>query len=320
MSLKILSKSKLIIGTRGSTLALWQSNHIAGLLKKKFPGLAIEIINIKTTGDKILDAPLSKIGDKGLFTKELDTALINKEADIAVHSLKDIPTQIPDELTIAAICEREDVRDIFIPHPDRPGLTLKNIPQGGTVATGSLRRRSQLLNFRPDLEIAEIRGNLDTRINKLKESEWSGMLLAYAGVARLGLKNIIGEIISPSIVLPAVGQGAIGIMTRKEDGAIIKLLESINHQPTWIATLAERALLRRLEGGCQIPIGAHGIIVGNHLTIHAMVGDLQGIRVVRDRISGDADKYEKLGIELAERLISKGAGKILDEIRKISGQ
>ena len=315
-----MGKSSLVIGTRGSTLALWQSNHIAGLLKKKFPHLAIEIRNIKTTGDKILDSPLSKIGDKGLFTKELDIALMEKQADIAVHSLKDIPTQIPDELIIAAISEREDVRDIFIPHPTQPGLKLKDIPQGGTIATGSLRRRCQLLNFRPDLEIAEIRGNLDTRIRKLKESDWSGMLLAYAGVARLGWKEIIGEIIPPSVVLPAVGQGAIGIIARKEDTGTLEILQSVNHPSTHTSTLAERAVLRRLEGGCQIPIGAHGVLDGNRLTIHAMVGDLLGLTVIRDSISGDPENYEKLGIALAERLISRGADKILDEIRKTNGQ
>ena len=316
----IIDKTSLVIGTRGSTLALWQSNHIAGLLKKQFPGMTIEILNIKTTGDKILDSPLSKIGDKGLFTKELDIALLEKQADIAVHSLKDIPTQIPNELIIAAITEREDVRDIFIPHPSQPGLKLKDIPHGGTVATGSLRRRSQLLNFRPDIKITEIRGNLDTRIRKLKDSDWSGMLLAYAGVARLGWKEIIGEIISPSVILPAVGQGAIGIMARIEDTGTLKILEAINHQPTRISALAERAVLRRLEGGCQIPIGAYSILDGNRLTIDAMVGDLSGVTVIRDSITGDPENYEQLGIELAERLISRGADKILDEIRKNSGQ
>lgn len=313
-----MSRTTVIIGTRGSELALWQSDHIAGTLKRLFPALQVEIKKIKTTGDKILDSPLSKIGDKGLFTKELDRALLDDEIDLAVHSLKDIPTQIPDGLTIAAITEREDVRDVFIPHPLQPALTLKDIPHGGEVATGSLRRRSQLLNYRPDLNIVDIRGNLNTRIEKLKNSSWHGMILAYAGVVRLGWKEIIGEILPTSIFLPAVGQGALGIISRKNDADILSLLQPFNHQPTRVATVAERSLLRRLEGGCQIPIGAHGVVADGQLTLDALVGDLAGTTIIRRTLSGKSEDCEKIGTELADQLLQLGADKILNEIRKMS--
>ncbi len=312
---KTTRAAKIIIGTRGSELALWQARHVGELLKSRFPDIDVEIKKVKTTGDKILDSPLSKIGDKGLFTKELDIALLEKEIDIAVHSLKDIPTEISEELIISAVLRREDVRDIFIPNPRSPHRKMKDIPVGGEVATGSLRRRCQLLHLRPDLTIKEIRGNLNTRINKLTESSWTGMILAYAGVSRLGMKDVIGEIIPVSVILPAVGQGAIGILSRRNDPSILSIVNSLDHEPTHIATFAERALLRHLEGGCQIPIGAYAAMTGNHLSVQAIVGDLKGEELIRDSVSGASDDYENLGIQLAEKLIEKGAGKILDEIR-----
>jgi hydroxymethylbilane synthase len=306
----------MIIGTRGSELALWQTGHVADLLRKKFSGLDVEVKIIKTTGDKILDSPLSKIGDKGLFTKELDKALLEKKTDIAVHSLKDIPTEIPEDLTLAAILERQDPRDVFIPNPSFPEMKLKDIPIGGKVATGSLRRRSQLLNLRPDLEIVEIRGNLDSRIKKLRNSDWCGMILAYAGVARLGWNEIIGEIIPVSVILPAVGQGAIGVISRKNDQSVLSHLISLDDGPTRLATLAERSLLRRLQGGCQVPVGAYGFLSGDILTLQAMVGDPSGTTVIRDSATGTPGDYDRIGIQLADRLISKGADKILNRIRK----
>ena len=311
-------QSIVVIGTRGSALALWQSDHVAALLQRKIPGLKIEIKKIKTTGDKILDSPLSKIGDKGLFTKELDRALLDFEADIAVHSLKDIPTQVPEGLTIAAILEREEVRDIFIPNPAHAGLKLGEVPEGGEIATGSLRRRCQLLNLRPDIRIADIRGNLDSRIRKLKDSGWSGMILAYAGITRLGMNQVIGEVLPVSIMLPAVGQGAVAVMARQDDITILSMLESLDHRPTRLATLAERALLRRMEGGCQIPIGAYASLTGNRMDLQALVGSLDGTQVIRDSCDGNPEDYERLGTELADRLVEKGAGDILNEIRKIT--
>ena len=311
-----MSAAKIIIGTRGSELALWQSNHVATLFREKLPSMRIEIKKIKTSGDKILDVALSKIGDKGLFTKELDNALIANEIDIAVHSLKDIPTVIPDELCIAAILEREDVRDVFIPNPGKPRIRLIDVPRGAEIATGSLRRRCQLLNHRPDIQIVDVRGNLNTRIEKLKKSPWYGMILAYAGVFRLGWKEMIGEILPTSFMLPAVGQGAIGIIVRKDNKAIIPIVKLLNHQSTHIATTAERAMLRHLEGGCQIPIGAHGILTGNELTLHAIVGDINGTKVIRDSITGSSDDSDHIGVQLGDRLLEQGADKILDEIRK----
>ncbi|MDD8019549.1 MAG: hydroxymethylbilane synthase, partial [Bacteroidota bacterium] len=251
-------------------------------------------------------------------TKELDRALLDNEIDLAVHSLKDVPTQIPDELTIAAVTEREDVHDVFIPNPKYRSLTLKNIPKGGEIATGSLRRRSQLLYYRPDLSIIEIRGNLNTRVEKLKTSLWHGMILAYAGVVRLGWKEIIGEIIPTSISLPAVGQGALGIIARKDNASVLSLLDVLNHQPTRTAVLAERALLRRLEGGCQIPIGAQGTVNGNTLNLEAFVGDIRGKKNMRKKISGKGEECERLGIQLAEQLLDEGAGDILNEIRNLT--
>ncbi len=315
-NMEISGTTKIVIGTRGSELALWQTPHVSSLLQSRFDGLEIEIKKVKTTGDKILDAPLSKIGDKGLFTKELDIALMEGEADIAVHSMKDIPTQIPEALTIAAVLEREDVRDIFIPNPGNPGLKLSEIPKRSEVATGSLRRRCQLLSLRPDLKIREVRGNLNTRISKLNDSSWSGMILAYAGITRLGMKNIIGEIIPLSVMLPAVGQGAIGIIARKNDPSVTAFLKELDHNITRIAVEAERAVLRRLEGGCQIPIGAHAEIDGNSITINALVGNLNGTQIIRDSISGKTVNHQELGTRLAEKLIGRGAGKILGEIRK----
>lgn len=311
-------KNKITIGTRGSELALWQSSFVARILKTRFPGLETRILKIKTRGDKILDAPLSRIGDKGLFTKELDHALLNKKIDLAVHSLKDIPTRIPEGLHLSSVTEREDVRDVFIPHPDYPGMKFNDVPLSGTIATGSLRRRCQLLSMRPDLEIGEIRGNLNSRFEKLRKSSWHGMILAHAGVIRLGYQERISEIFPAERFLPAVGQGALGIIIRQTDTELNTMLSSINHGNTCKATFAERALLRRLEGGCQIPIGAFAVINDHTLTLNALVGDLEGKKVFRDTLSGPVDHYEQLGTQLGDQLLQQGAGKILQEIRKLS--
>ena len=254
------STKKIVIGTRGSELALWQSNWIAAELRRLHPSFAIETTVIKTTGDKILDSPLSKIGDKGLFTKEIENALLDDSIDLAVHSLKDVPTKLAGGLMIGAITEREDVRDVFISHPKKNYRSFDAVPKNGTIATGSLRRRCQLLNLRPDLQIVEIRGNLKTRRTKLAESDWDGMLLAKAGVTRLGWTEMISEILSPTAILPAVGQGALAIEIRSDDSSLLAAIEPLNHLPTVQATDGERALLRFLEGGCQIPIGTYGRI------------------------------------------------------------
>jgi hydroxymethylbilane synthase len=303
------------IGTRGSQLALWQTQHIKALLTRHFPELHIDIDIIKTTGDKILDAPLAKIGDKGLFTKELESALLIRRIDIAVHSLKDMPTAIPAGLTIAAILEREDVRDVFIGHPGYAAKTFSDLPSGATIATGSLRRKCQILHKRPDLKIVDIRGNLNTRLKKLDESDWRGMILAKAGVTRLGWSQRITDILPFETMLPAVGQGALAVEARSGDNEIISLLAVLRHQPTSDAILAERALLRELEGGCQIPVGAHAVIDNQQLHLDALIGSLDGTRIVRGQKTGPVADAEHIGVNLAQELLQRGGKELLEEIR-----
>ena len=310
------SKQKITIGTRGSELALWQSAWVATELKRLHPSLTVETIVIKTTGDKILDSPLSKIGDKGLFTKEIENALLEQMIDLAVHSLKDVPTNLAAGLVIGAIGEREDVRDVFISHPKKKYRSLSAVPKNGSVATGSLRRRCQLLSYRPDLHIVEIRGNLKTRRAKLEDSEWDGMLLAKAGVTRLGWSDIISEVLSPTMILPAVGQGALAIEIRSDDAFIASVVASLDHLLTRQATDGERALLRFLEGGCQIPIGTYGRIESGRFFLDAVVGSIDGKKMVRGTINGTPNDSEKLGIALAKELLNNGADTVLREIRK----
>ncbi len=305
----------LRIGSRGSELALWQARWVQRVLSEKFNSLHVEITIIKTKGDKILDSPLSKIGDKGLFTREIENALLKNEIDLAVHSLKDLPTELPSGLTIGAICEREDVRDVFIPHPNNSIRKLLDQPTGSKVATGSLRRKSQLLNLRPDLQIIDIRGNLNTRLKKLEESDWAGMLLARAGVVRLGWTHLIGDTLDTTTMLPAVGQGALGIEIRQGDGRVAKCISSLHHLSTAHATVAERALLHRLEGGCQVPIGTFGRIESNILMLDAVVSSIDGRKVVRGKIHGSPSEAEALGKKLADQLLAAGAKEILRQIR-----
>jgi hydroxymethylbilane synthase len=304
------------IGTRSSALALWQSEFIKERLEAFYPDLIVEIIHIKTKGDKILDATLSKIGDKGLFTKELEIALLDSRIDIAVHSLKDLTTTLPEGLTLGAVTKREDIRDVYIAPPGKKYKGLEELPQGATIATGSLRRRCQLLAYRPDVHICDIRGNINTRMQKLDGSEWDGMLLASAGLLRMGWQQRMTQIIEPEIILPAVGQGALGIEIREDDGRISALLGPLNDTDAWQATLTERVLLKHLEGGCQIPIGAWGRITDAVLYLDAMVGSLDGSSIVRGNIHGKPEEAEKLGIDLANELLSKGADKILEDIRQ----
>jgi len=314
-----MTANRVVIGSRGSELALWQANWVQRELQKRFPALEIPVEIIKTKGDKILDSPLSKIGDKGLFTREIEAALLAKEIDLAVHSLKDLPTQLPDGLTIGAICEREDVRDVFIPHPNNSVKKLFDQPKGAKIATGSLRRKCQLLRLRPDLEIIDIRGNLSTRMKKLEESDWAGMMLARAGVVRLGWQGRIGESIDAKTILPAVGQGALGIEIRIGDERIAALVKTLHHYFTAQAALAERALLRKLEGGCQVPIGTFGRIEKENgeqvLKLDAIVGSLDGKIIVRGKMHGKVGNAEDIGTKLAESLLASGAEHILQAIR-----
>jgi hydroxymethylbilane synthase len=305
---------KFIIGSRGSDLALWQSNFIKKELEKNNKNISVEIKIIKTTGDKIVDVALSKIGDKGLFTKELENELLKNNINIAVHSLKDLQTLIPERLKLAAVTKRHPVEDVLI--SKGKNVTLKTLKKNAVVATGSLRRRSQLLNLRPDIKVEELRGNVPSRIEKFLESSWDAIILARAGVERLGLTKYLSSIIGKDEILPAVGQGALGIEIRKSDKDTDEILKAIHDQETYYAILAERALLKTLEGGCQIPIGTYSEINGEKLQLSAYVGSVDGKAAFRDKISGHKQDAEKLGNELANKLLSAGAKEILDEIFK----
>lgn len=305
-------KSKLIIGSRGSELALWQANFVKRELEKNNRGLTVEIKIIKTKGDKILDVALSKIGDKSLFTKELEVELLEKNIDVAVHSLKDLQTKIPDGLKLAAVGKRHAVEDVLIAR--KKGATILNLKEDAVIGTGSLRRRSQLLHLRPDLKIEELRGNVPSRIQTFLKSNWDGIILARAGVERLKLNKYISSIIDKDLILPAVGQGALGIEIHEDNKIAEEIIQSIHHSDTYKAVIAERALLRTLEGGCQVPIGAFAEVRTNGLYLDAFVGSVDGATTFRSRIRGSKADPAKLGIALAKTLVKAGAGSILQEI------
>jgi hydroxymethylbilane synthase len=310
-------KNKVIIGTRGSKLALWQAEWVKSELRRMNPGLDVELNKIKTTGDKILDVPLAQVGGKGLFVKEIEEALLRGEADLAVHSMKDVPTEFPEGLHLAVICEREDPRDAFLSQVQNGRFKIAgfaDLPLGAGVGTSSLRRSCQLLSIRPDLKIIQLRGNLDTRIRKLDEGQFDAIILAAAGVKRLGWAERIAEVISPETSLPAIGQGAIGIECRTGDEFINNLIAPLNHADTSSAVRAERACLKRLEGGCQVPIAAHARSEGERIVIDGLVGSVSGDRIVRAHAEGDRKNAEALGTGLAEDLLSRGADKILAEV------
>ncbi|MDA8090136.1 MAG: hydroxymethylbilane synthase [Nitrospiraceae bacterium] len=304
---------KLVIGTRGSKLALWQARWVESELKKLDPSLEVELNIIKTTGDKILDVPLAQVGGKGLFVKEIEEALLERRADIAVHSMKDVPTELPCELHLAAICKRENPGDAFV---SRNGLKFSELPRGAHIGTSSLRRTCQLLNSRPDLKVSSLRGNLDTRLRKLDEGEYDAIILAVAGMKRLGFADRITETIPAEVMLPAIGQGAVGIECRREDPEINALLARLDHAETSVAVRAERAYLLRLEGGCQVPIAAYARLApgGGKLIMDGLVGDPSGSQTLRESMEGDPADAEKLGVRLAESLIKKGAGEILARV------
>ncbi|NOY39466.1 MAG: hydroxymethylbilane synthase [Nitrospirae bacterium] len=308
---------KVIIGTRGSRLALWQAEWVKSELQRLYPDLKIELNRIKTTGDKILDVPLAKVGGKGLFVKEIEEALLRQEADIAVHSMKDVPTEFPAGLHLAVICKREDPRDAFISQTQDQGFKFqkfKDLPEGAVIGTSSLRRSCQLLNIRPDLRIAQLRGNLDTRLKKLDEGQFDAIILAAAGVKRLGWHERITEVLPPGISLPAIGQGAVGIECRAGDDFINTLIMPLNHLETSVCVRAERAFLKRLEGGCQVPVGAYARLIEGKVVMEGLVGSISGERIIREQMEGDQDIAESIGIRLAEDLLSRGAKEILDSV------
>jgi hydroxymethylbilane synthase len=308
---------KIVIGTRGSRLALWQAEWVKTELERLYPGLVVELNRIKTTGDKILDVPLAKVGGKGLFVKEIEDALLKGEADIAVHSIKDVPTEFPAGLHLPVICIREDPRDALISNRQSAISSFKDLRQGAVVGTSSLRRSCQLLNARPDLKIEQLRGNLDTRLRKLDDGLFDAIILAAAGVKRLGWTVRISEILGTDICLPAIGQGAIGIEGRTGD-PINELVAPLNDAVTSICVRAERAFLRKLEGGCQVPIAAYARLApgpGSEMIImEGLVGSLSGGVIIRERIEGPAGEAEAIGIKLAEKILARGGKKILDEV------
>jgi hydroxymethylbilane synthase len=304
-------RKQIRIGTRGSALALWQAEWVKSEIEKRYPGIAVTLTKIKTTGDKILDVPLAKVGGKGLFVKEIEEAMLANEIDIAVHSMKDVPTFFPDGLHLACITKREDPRDALL---SRNKVMFKDLPKGANVGTSSLRRQAQLMNVRPDFVIHQLRGNVDTRLRKLKEGQFDAIILAAAGVKRLGLAENVTEYIDPGISLPAIGQGALGIECRVDDRELNDLIAFFNHADSRTCVTGERALLRRLEGGCQVPIACYGQMMDGKLHLTGLVGSVDGKRIIKDSIEGAPDKAEKLGVTLAEKLLTRGADVILREV------
>ncbi|MBA2487457.1 MAG: hydroxymethylbilane synthase [Nitrospira sp.] len=306
-----MSRSTLILGTRGSKLAVHQSQWVQARLRELAPGLTISLRRIQTSGDKILDVPLANIGGKGLFVKEIEDALLSKEIDLAVHSMKDVPTALPEGLEIVCVPPREDPRDALI---TREGCGLDQLKQGARIGTSSLRRQAQLLHYRPDFTIEMLRGNLDTRLRKLREGHFDAIVLAAAGLKRLAWEKEITEYLPVHLSLPAIAQGALGIEGRSDDTFVRDLLSRFEDPPTRITVTAERALLHRLEGGCQVPIAAHAVLEGETLTLDGLVASVDGRRVIRHQIQGTATEAYLLGTRLGERLLAEGGDVILKEI------
>lgn len=303
---------EIVIGTRDSALALWQARWVLEQLQKHHPEHTFKMVEMKTQGDKILDVALAKIGDKGLFTKELEIAMLNREIDLAVHSMKDLPTRLPEGLTIGAICVREEPGDVLI---GRTAHSVDELPQGAKVGTSSLRRRAQLKKHRPDLQIEDLRGNLNTRMRKLEEQGFDAIVLAAAGVIRLGWEDRISQRIPFGISLPAVGQGSVGIEIREGDEEILKLVKVLEDPAAAMAITAERTMLRTLEGGCQIPIGAYGRIEDGQLVLDGLVASLDGETILRTQVKGEPGEAEKIGLQAAQNLLDQGAQEVLKSLR-----
>ena len=303
------------IGTRGSKLALWQANWVKSALKAGHPSLSVEIVAIKTKGDKILDVPLAKVGGKGLFVKEIEDALLNGSIDLAVHSMKDMPAEIPNGLCIGAIPKRETPQDVLI---SRKGLLLSQLKQNARIGTSSLRRTAQLLHARPDLVVLPLRGNLDTRLKKLETENIDAIILAAAGVKRLDLEHRITEYLDEKVMLPAVGQGALCIEIRENDPEVESIIALLEHHQTRTVVLGERAFLNRLEGGCQVPIAAHGKIEKSTFTLCGLVATVDGTTVIRETLSGHKDSSEIIGVKLADRLAEMGAKTIMENLTWIN--
>lgn len=304
---------RLKLGSRGSKLALWQADFVASQLSRIVPDLNVEVKVIKTKGDKILDVALSRIGDKGLFTREIEKELLDGSIDMAIHSMKDLPSQLAPGLCIAAVLERENPGDVLI---SRQGYKFYELPEGAVIGTSSLRRISQIRALRPDINLVDMRGNVETRINKMYEQDLDGIVLAYAGVKRLGFEDKISDFLPHEVILPAVGQGAIAVEVREGDGASLELARSINHEPTDWATRTERSFLKVLEGGCQVPIGCYAEVRGESMTVEGLIASLDGRRVFRGSMQGSYQEADVLGQQLAHDLLEKGAAGVLAEIRE----
>ncbi|MBF2026783.1 MAG: hydroxymethylbilane synthase [Oscillatoriales cyanobacterium C42_A2020_001] len=308
------SNRTIRIGSRKSQLALVQTYWVKDQLQKAFPDRTFEVHTMSTQGDKILDVALAKIGDKGLFTKELEVGMLNGDIDFAVHSLKDLPTRLPEGLMLGCVTERENPADALVVHANHKDKQLDTLPAGAVIGTSSLRRLAQLRHYFPHLSFKDVRGNLNTRLAKLDAGEYDALILAAAGLQRLDMADRIHQVIPAEISLHAVGQGALGIECRSDDGEILTLLKALEHLPTAYRCYAERAFLRELEGGCQVPIGVNTVLEGDVLTLTGIVASLDGKQVVKDTITGDATEAAQLGTQLAQRMRSQGAQTILDEI------
>ena len=303
------------LGSRGSKLALWQAEFVRSEIERR-TGRKVGITRIRTTGDMILDVPLGRVGGKGLFVKEIEEALLSGKIDLAVHSMKDVPTDLPEGLTIVAITRREDPRDAF--------LSVKygsfgELPQGARLGTSSLRRQTQLLGLRPDLSVESLRGNIDTRIRRMEEGRFDAIILAAAGLRRLGWESRITQYIPEEMSIPAIGQGALGIEIRRNDPDTREAVSFLDDRDTSLAVRAERGFLKRLEGGCQVPIASHGRVEGDGIVLQGMVGRPDGSEIVRGSAQGSVSDPEALGVTLAEQLLARGAGKILDEVYRAAG-
>ncbi len=311
MDRKNEGRSTLVIGTRGSRLALWQAEWIRSRLQELVPDLSITLKQIRTSGDKILDVPLAKIGGKGLFVKEIEEALLVKEIDLAVHSMKDVPSVLPDGLAIICVSEREDSRDALL---SREGYPLERLKEGAKIGTSSLRRQAQLLHYRPDFSIHTLRGNLDTRIRKLETGQYDAIVLAAAGLKRLGWADEVTAYLSPEISLPAIGQGVLAIEGREDDRFVCDLVGRLEHSVTRLAVTAERAFLARLEGGCQVPIAGYATIHDHKLELNGLVASVDGQRVIRDKVEGSSSQAAQFGLQLAEKILGSGGDAILQEV------
>lgn len=311
-----MTTKKIRIATRHSPLAMWQANFVKAALEKHHPNLVVELLAMKTKGDIMLDTPLAKVGGKGLFVKELEVAILEGRADIAVHSMKDVPVDFPDGLGLTIICEREDPRDAFV---SNHFSSIDQLPQGAVVGTCSLRRKCQLLELRPDIIVKDLRGNVNTRLRKLDDGDYDAIILAAAGLIRLEMQNRIASYIEPEVSLPAVGQGAVGIECRLDDEQTIVLLQPLEHHKTRQRVTAERAMNLALQGGCQVPIGSYSIFKEEQLFLRGLVGSVDGKQIIRKEIIGKPEDAQKMGLALAKQLLDCGAKEILAEVYKDNG-